>query len=49
MVSRHSRLWIDLLRYTGRADVDPCALLARRFGDEQPRRGAGRGARARSC
>jgi lauroyl/myristoyl acyltransferase len=34
MVSRHSRLWIDLLRYSGRKDVDPRALLASRSGDE---------------
>ncbi len=33
MVSRHSRLWIDLLRYSGRADVDPARLVARRIGD----------------
>ncbi len=35
MVSRHSRLWIDLLRYSGRRDVDPRALLAARSGDER--------------
>lgn len=35
MVSRHSRLWIDLLRYSGRSDVDPKSLLAARFGDER--------------
>ncbi|HEX7615213.1 MAG TPA: lysophospholipid acyltransferase family protein [Thermoanaerobaculia bacterium] len=35
MVSRHSRLWIDLLRYSGRKDVDPRALLASRSGDER--------------
>lgn len=35
MVSRHSRLWIDLLRYSGRRDVDPRALLASRSGDER--------------
>ena len=35
MVSRHSRLWIDLLRYSGRNDIAPEALLARRIGDEQ--------------
>ena len=34
MVSRHSRLWIDLLRYSGRSDVDPAALLAARVGEE---------------
>ena len=35
MVSRHSRLWIDLLRYSGRRDVDPLSLLASRSGDER--------------
>jgi lauroyl/myristoyl acyltransferase len=35
MVSRHSRLWIDLLRYSGRSDIAPEKLLARRIGDEQ--------------
>jgi len=35
MVSRHSRLWIDLLRYSGRRDVDPRALLAAHSGDER--------------
>ncbi len=35
MVSRHSRLWIDLLRYSGRRDVDPASLLAARSGDER--------------
>jgi lauroyl/myristoyl acyltransferase len=35
MVSRHSRLWIDLLRYSGRSDVDPKSLLAARSGDER--------------
>lgn len=35
MVSRHSRLWIDLLRYSGRSDVDPKSLLASRVGDER--------------
>jgi len=35
MVSRHSRLWIDFLRYAGRRDVDPAALLAARVGDER--------------
>ena len=35
MVSRHSRLWIDLLRYSSRKDVNPVALLAARFGDER--------------
>jgi KDO2-lipid IV(A) lauroyltransferase len=32
MVSRHSRLWIDLLRYSGR-DVDPERLVSARIGD----------------
>jgi KDO2-lipid IV(A) lauroyltransferase len=35
MVSRHSRSWIDLLRCSGRNDIAPEALLARRIGDEQ--------------
>jgi lauroyl/myristoyl acyltransferase len=35
MVSRHSRLWIDLLRYAGRKDVNPAALLAARVGEER--------------
>ena len=35
MVSRHSRFWIDLLRYSGRRDVDPRSLLASRSGDER--------------
>ena len=35
MVSRHSRFWIDLLRYSGRRDVDPGSLLASRSGDER--------------
>ena len=35
MVSRHSRLWIDLLRYSGRTDVDPRSLLAARSGEER--------------
>ncbi len=35
MISRHSRLWIDLLRYSGRRDVDPRSLLASRSGDER--------------
>jgi len=35
MVSRHSRLWIDLLRYSGRSDVDPAKILAARVGDER--------------
>ena len=35
MVSRHSRLWIDLLRYSGRRDVDPARLLSARTGDER--------------
>jgi len=46
MVSRHSRLWIDLLRYSGRTDVDVPSLLARRSGDEHlvAARDAGKGA-----
>ena len=35
MISRHSRSWIDLLRYSGRSDTAPEELLARRIGDEQ--------------
>ena len=35
MVSRHSRLWIDLLRYSGRTDIEPSRLLSRRVGDER--------------
>ncbi len=35
MVSNHSRLWIDLFRYTARTDVDPCALLSFRLGHER--------------
>ncbi len=35
MLSRHSRLWIDLLRYSGRSDIPPAELLAKRIGDEQ--------------
>jgi KDO2-lipid IV(A) lauroyltransferase len=35
MVSRHSRLWIDFLRYSSRIDVDPLALLAYRSGHER--------------
>lgn len=34
MVSRHSRLWIDLLRYSGRRDVDPARLVSARIGDQ---------------
>jgi len=33
MVSRHTRLWIDFLRYAGRTDVDPAALVSERVGD----------------
>jgi lauroyl/myristoyl acyltransferase len=46
MVSSHSRLWIDLLRYSGRADVDAGSLLAGREGDEHllAARDGGRGA-----
>jgi KDO2-lipid IV(A) lauroyltransferase len=35
MVSSHSRLWIDLLRYTSRSDVDPQALVVSRTGHER--------------
>ena len=35
MLSNHSRLWIDLLRYTARADVDPFALLTSRSGHQR--------------
>ncbi len=35
MVSSHSRLWIDLLRYTSRSDVEPLALLTERSGHER--------------
>jgi lauroyl/myristoyl acyltransferase len=35
MISRHSRLWIDLLRYSGRSDVDTASLLAAHVGDER--------------
>jgi lauroyl/myristoyl acyltransferase len=35
MVSRHSRLWIDLLRYSRQAAFDPATLLAARSGDER--------------
>ncbi len=35
VVSRHSRSWIDLLRFSGRSDIAPEELLARRIGDEQ--------------
>lgn len=45
MVSSHSRLWIDLLRYTSRSDVEPLALLTSRSGHdslvEAARRGTG--------
>jgi lauroyl/myristoyl acyltransferase len=33
MISRHSRLWIDLLRYSDRPDLDPSEILASRSGD----------------
>jgi KDO2-lipid IV(A) lauroyltransferase len=33
MVSRHSRLWIDLLRYSGPAGVDPAKIVSARIGD----------------
>jgi lauroyl/myristoyl acyltransferase len=35
MVSCHSRMWIDFMRYSGRRDVDPLALLASHAGDER--------------
>ncbi len=35
MVSSHSRLWIDLLRYTSRGDVEPNALVSSRSGHER--------------
>jgi lauroyl/myristoyl acyltransferase len=46
MLSRHSRLWIDLLRYSGRADVDASGLVARRDGHDLllAARDAGKGA-----
>jgi len=34
MIARHSRLWIDLLRYSGRGGLDPSELIARKSGDE---------------
>jgi lauroyl/myristoyl acyltransferase len=34
MVSCHSRMWIDFMRYSGRRDVDAPALLASHAGDE---------------
>lgn len=33
MITRHSRLWIDLLRYSTRPDLPPATILARRIGD----------------
>ena len=33
MVSRHSRLWIDLLRYSGPSGVDPAKIVSARIGD----------------
>ncbi len=46
MVSNHSRLWIDLLRWSSRTDADPKSLLAGRTGTEHllAAREAGRGA-----
>jgi len=35
MLRRHSRLWIDLLRYSGRDGFDPASLLSARVGDER--------------
>jgi len=34
MVSRHSRFWIDLLRYAGRPGLHPRSLVRERIGDE---------------
>ncbi len=33
MLRRHSRLWIDLLHYSDRPDLDPAEILAGRSGD----------------
>ncbi len=46
MVSSHSRLWIDLLRYASRSDVDVRGLVSRRVGTEHllEAKEAGRGA-----
>src|SRR5205814_10208439 len=33
MISSHSRLWIDLLRYSGRGGLDASELVAQRTGD----------------
>lgn len=35
MVSRHSRFWIDLLRYSGRTAEETAGLLSERSGDEE--------------
>ena len=35
MISRHSRLWIDLLRYSGRKDIDPHTLVSQHIGEEE--------------
>lgn len=45
MLRRHSRLWIDLLRFAGRRDVDPRALVAASRGEERliEARDSGRG------
>ena len=48
MVSRHSRLWIDLLRYSGRSDVDPATLVSRPHRRRAARSRRTRKGRARS-
>ncbi|MEO6326901.1 MAG: lysophospholipid acyltransferase family protein [Thermoanaerobaculia bacterium] len=35
MISRHSRQWIDLLRYSGRPDIDPHTLVSEHIGEEE--------------
>jgi lauroyl/myristoyl acyltransferase len=35
MVSRHSRFWIDLLRFAGRPPKETAGLLSERIGDEE--------------
>ena len=35
MVSRHSRFWIDLLRFAGRPPEETAGLLSERVGDEE--------------
>jgi lauroyl/myristoyl acyltransferase len=46
MISNHSRLWIDLLRHSGRPNIDVRSLLTSRTGDEHlfAARDAGKGA-----